>query len=367
MDMKVLMFIPALNAGGAERVMVTLANYLSRKGNQILIQTMNSDESFYQVDSNVKIKGMDYAFSKNMFLRILQIPFIEAKRARAFTASVFDFKPDVVLSFLFTTNVIALLSRKKIQVPLVISERSDPRVGGKIRRKLCACLYPKANLIICQGKAVAKYYTAFLGKCKVIANPLNTSAIGTYAEARKHRIVSVGRLIPEKNHMLLIEAFGEIHSSYPTWSLEIIGEGYLKEELNQAINNKGLEGHVFIRNNIKDVMREVSDSACFVLSSNYEGFPNVLLEAMASGLPVISTDFGTGIARELIADGKNGYVVPTGDVKKLAEALDKIISSEELQRKMGKANLCFKEDYSEEKICMQWEEALIEIMGKDND
>lgn len=361
--MRILMFIPALNAGGAERVMVTLANYLSKSGHDILIQTLNTDESFYSVSDKVKIAGMGYSFSGNSIIRKFQIPVIEAKRWYAFTKSEEEYRPDVILSFLYTTNVIALLARKRIKAPLIVSERNDPLAVSSISKKICARLYPKADLIVCQGNKVAAYFESIRGKCVVIANPLNPQAIGEFKSKKTKEIVTVGRLIPQKNHRLLIKAFAEIHPKYPDYSLKIVGEGPLKRDLEELIDTLKLRNAVSIQSNIKNVMTVVNDAACFALSSDYEGFPNVLLEAMASGMPVVSTDFGTGIARDLITDGINGYVVPVGDTEKMAGSIEKIISSESVQFQMGKENVKLKDKFSEDTICSQWEDALSKVAG----
>ena len=361
--MRILMFIPALNAGGAERVMVTLANYFAEGGHDVLIQTLNTNESFYAVSDKAKIAGMEYSFSSNPLIRMFQIPRIETKRCNAFTKVVLEYQPDVVLSFLCTTNVLALLARNRINTPIVISERNDPLVGSKIIKKLCARLYPKANLIVCQGNKVASYYQRIHGKCEVIANPLTPQAVGEFKSIRTKEIVTVGRLIPQKNHKLLIHAFAKIYQNHPDFSLRIVGEGPLKSELEELVSSLKLHEVVSIQANIKNVMTVVNDAACFVLSSDYEGFPNVLLEAMASGMPVVSTDFDTGIARDLITDGKNGYVVPIGDAETMAAAIDRIISSEDCQLQMGLENIKLKDEYSEDLICSRWEKALSKVAG----
>ena len=361
--MRILMFIPALNAGGAERVMVTLANYFTDGGHDVLIQTLNTGASFYAVSEKVRIAGMKYKFNSNSVIRKLQIPRIEVQRGNDFVRAALEYQPDVVLSFLYTTNVIALLSRNRIKAPIVVSERNDPFIGGVVSRKICARLYPKANLIVCQGNKVASYFQKLHGRCEVIPNPLNPQAVGEFKLNKTKKIVTVGRLIPQKNHKLLIHAFAMIYPKHPDYSLMIVGEGPLKSDLEEVIVSLNLQKAVSIHDNIKNVMTVINDASCFVLSSDYEGFPNVLLEAMASGMPVVSTDFGTGIARDLITDDKNGYVVPIGDIENMAAAIERIITSESRQLQMGRENLKLKYEFSEDSICSRWEEALSKVAG----
>lgn len=356
--MRILFFIPALNAGGAERVMVTLANYLARKNHTIRILTLNSDESFYQVDTRVTIVGMNICFQKQGVLRKIETLFVEFKRRQMFISEVESFKPDVILSFLFTTNIISISAKKYCKCPLYISERNAPDSYGKIERLLNQLFYPKSDVIVCQGKNVAEFYSRYGGKCIIIPNPINPAAIGNSTGIKKKRIVSVGRLIPQKNHKILIDAFALVEKEFPDYELEIFGEGELRTQLQDQINSLKLQEKVHLCGNRKNVMTTVADYACFVLSSNYEGFPNVLLEAMASGMPVISTDFSTGIARELIIDGENGYVVPVNDVHALADSLRKMLRSEDDMIKMGNNNRDILDRYCESQVCKMWENLL---------
>ena len=358
--MRILLFIPALNSGGAERVMVTISNYLSKRGHTVEILTLNYDYSFYQIDDSVIVRGMNLSIKNKGIKRKFEILYKELYRRHKFIKEVNDFRPDVVLSFLNTTNFIALSSIKRIHCPLIVSERNDPLSYSKIAQFLCRKLYPKARTIVCQGTKVADYYRKIGAKCVVIANPLNTSAIGEFIENGNNKLVTVGRLEEAKNQELLIKAFAEVVKKHPNYVLEIYGEGNLENELKLLISRLGLSEKVFLCGTRKNVMATVSDYNCFILSSNYEGFPNVLLEAMASGLPVVSTNFSTGVAEELIIDDINGYLVPINDVHKLSEAIEKIIVDNDKNKRMRKENIKIRELFSEEVVCEKWERLLLE-------
>lgn len=356
--MKILLFIPSLMAGGAERVMSTVANYLSQD-HTVEILMINEITPFYSLNENVTTKYVKTGKRKPGILGAFLFLGTEIKRRKAFIKEVHDYKPDVILSFLTTTNVIALLSLNKIKgIPLIVSERNDPGLYKKSVRWLINKLYPKADLIVCQGKRVAEFFNKIHGRTVVVPNPLNQAALGKFHEKRSDKLVTVGRLTAAKNQKLLIDSFFEIHTEYPNHTLEIYGEGELKEELSNYIDSLNMQNKIKLMGTRKNVMHYIDDAACFILPSNFEGFPNVLIEAMASGLPVISTDFPTGIAKELICDGINGYVVPTDNKKEMVRALRKVLSSEDEQNKIGKNNLQIAEIYSEKNICKLWKDIL---------
>mgnify|MGYP004491286705 CR=1 FL=1 len=359
--MKIMMFIPSLLPGGAERVMSTVANYMVKE-DDVEILMLNEMEPFYDLSEKIVVKNVTTAKRFEGIIGSIIFLFAEFRRRKDFIHEVETYQPDIILSFLNTTNLIVLSAKYRVKtIPIVVSERNDPNLYNKILRTVISNIYPKADLIICQGSKVASYYKSKRGKTVVIPNPINISSIGDYHEQREKKIVSVGRLIEVKNHKLLINAFKKISEEYPDYILEIYGEGELRNELERLIETLDIADRVFLRGNKKNVMQYIDTAQCFVLTSNYEGFPNVLLEAMASGLPVISTDFPTGIAYDLIENGINGYVVPVGDEDKLVDAIRNVLKSKELQSKMGKSNLYVRELYSEEIICRKWKDTLHEI------
>ena len=354
--MKIAMFIPSLIiTGGAERVFITLANWFAKNNHSVVILTVVDSEPFYEIDKRVKMETMGMKYSKSFIVKLLKEPYLCVKYTHSLVKIVKEYNIDIVLSFLHRANRTNVFARWFTHKPAIISERDDPLFASLKHRILSRWIYPKADTIVCQSEEVEKYFLSMGAKCKVLPNPLNTAALGEFIENKTKRIVSVGRLAPEKNHRMLIEAFSMIYPAHRDYSLVIIGEGPLKEELEKQIKDLDLQGAVHIHKNMKNVMTKVNDAACFVLPSDTEGMPNVLIEAMGSGMPVVSTDFRTRVARNLIQNGVNGFVVPVGNTKNMAEAIDMIISSKELQVKMGLENLKIRDLLGEEKICSQWE------------
>lgn len=196
----------------------------------------------------------------------------------------------------------------------------------------------------------------------MLPNPVNFNDIPkerpTYFQKE---IVTVGRLIEQKNQKLLIEAFKEISKDYPEYNLIIYGIGPLEEKLKSIVNDLKLEKKVFFRGLKKYVMYEVNKASVFVLSSNFEGFPNVLIEAMATGMPVISSNFNTGIAEKLIKNDKNGYLFKVGDKASLITAIKKVLERESEFIEIGKINKEITYQYKDEIISKLWLDTLINL------
>ena len=359
--MKILFLIPRMNNGGAERVIAYFANEFS-KNNSVKILTLVGNKSFYELNSNVKFESLNCVINrKNKITRNYSMVknFIEA--LRFISKKVNEFKPDVVISFLFETNLIVYLLKvfgKLKSIKWISSERCDPKKGNLLVRKLTNIIFMKTDLLVCQSKAVLNYYNRIKNKI-VISNPIDISLIPKpITEGNTLKICAVGRLMAQKNFSLLINAFYLLkQEANENVTLTIYGEGVLRNRLENQICSLNLEKSVFLPGKSNDVLNEIKDSTIFVMSSDYEGFPNALLEAMAVGLPVISTDFPTGTARELIHK-ENGIIVACGDKIALKNAMLELLNDKAKREKMRKNNLYVRDKYSVEKICRQWEEAI---------
>ncbi len=361
---KYLFLITGMVMGGAERVMATIANEFAKRGNEVLIVTLKDSSSAYRLDSRVKIVGTKGNIqSKYKLIRVLKLILSGIKGFFYYLHYLKTYKPDVVLSFLTYSNLLAVITRLLFvrNVPVVISERADPLKRGNTIKKICEFIYPKADCLVCQSKRVGNYFRKLGGKAniKIIPNPVNLECVAqTVPEKRRNAIIAVGRLNTQKNFILLMEGFQEIKSGYSDYIVEIYGQGPEYNNLNKKIHDLHIENNIFLMGIKNNVMQSVNDAKLFVMTSDYEGFPNALVEAMASGLPVISTDFPTGVAKELIKDGVNGYVVPRNDKKELAKAMVKILSSPELQESMSKENRKIIKHLDTDKIIDKWRAVL---------
>ena len=170
-----------------------------------------------------------------------------------------------------------------------------------------------------------------------------------------HRVIAVGRLDYQKGFDRLIEAWSIVKndSEYSDWRLDIFGQGEWKEMLERMIREKGLIECAHINQPTNEIGEEYSHSSLIVMTSHFEGFGMVLVEAMLHGVPAIAFDCKCG-PKDIIDDGKNGLLVPEGDVPALAEAMKRLMSDESLRRKMGTEALRIKEKYSEEAVMGRW-------------
>jgi glycosyltransferase involved in cell wall biosynthesis len=222
-------------------------------------------------------------------------------------------------------------------------------------------VYRNAKTIICQNRESKEYFENKKFKSRLIElpNPVNFADVPTERpEQVADEIVNVGRLIEQKNQRLLIEAFSEISEAYPNYTLKIYGEGPLKETLSNQIREKKLQDRVFLMGTKKRVMYEVNKASIFVLSSDFEGFPNVLIEAMATGMPVISSDFKTGVARELITSDRNGYLFEVGNKDELVKKIKMLINKKSDFLLMGEENRKVAMRYKDNVIAKEWLEEL---------
>ena len=353
--MKILMVITGMQSGGAERVMATLCNELSKR-NDIRLLVLKEKKTDYKISDKVEFIAGNI---KNQNI-IHSIQFVKNQ--------IEEWKPDVILSFMTKTNIISLLAKRKanFKSKLVIAERANPynaKIYLKIIRKF---LYPKADGCVFQTKLAEQYYNKILKcKSKIIRNPLNRDfKIEQFNGERKNKIVSTGRLSTEKNQRLLIEAFSLIADKYPEYFLEIYGEGPLHKELQDYINKLNLEKRVILRGRRDDIQKHIKDAKVFVLSSNSEGMPNALLEAMALGIPSISTDCPIGGPSEIIRNNENGILVPMNDKNNMAKAIEKIITDEKFANKISKNATEVIRYYDAITVCDEWEKYLQKISNK---
>lgn len=357
---KCLLLIPRMGNGGAERVMATIANNLCKK-HIVRIITLTDDKSFYRLDDSVEIVGLGQTVNRKNKLTLLASTVGGGIKAFALLRKmVRDWKPDVLLSFLQSTNAIALLQKMLgAKCRLVVSERCDPTVRNSAHRWFEYHFYRKADRIVCQSNAAAAFFDhETQAKVAVIPNPISADAIPPrYEGERRKCVVGVGRLDKQKNFSMLINAFSKLPESLSGFTLEIYGGGNQETALREQIEQLHMTDRVYLMGIKPNVMFHMADAALYVMSSDFEGFPNALVEAMATGLPVISTDFSTGVARELIHD-ENGKVIPVGDEAALVEAMTAMLSDESKWNAMSRENRKLLDVLSEEKILQKWEEVL---------
>ncbi len=359
-------FTLTLSRGGAERVIANLCNNALSGNYRVSIITCMNKPVGYELKPGIEhicIEKTSDIHYKNLGERFLN-------RRKLLKEVLEECKPDVLLCFLPEPNFLALSLKKHFKFPMIISVRNDPvrEYKNPVYQAIMRVLYPKADGYVFQTKQAMDYFS-FSKHIEeegcVIPNPLGEEFINytrLKEEERRKEIVNVGKLDAQKNQMMLIKAFAKIADKFPEYKLHVFGEGSKREELERTIKDYGLEGRIVLRGNVSDLPKQIEAAALFVLSSDYEGMPNALMEAMAMGIPSISTDCPCGGPDFLIQDGVNGLLVPVGDEEQTAEAIEKILADRAYADSLGTEATKITELLNPTEIHKKWEEYIIRFL-----
>jgi GalNAc-alpha-(1->4)-GalNAc-alpha-(1->3)-diNAcBac-PP-undecaprenol alpha-1,4-N-acetyl-D-galactosaminyltransferase len=337
--MHIVLVVPSLGAGGAERVASTLVNAWAKAGERVTVMTVDIRiGDFYSLDSRIERVTLDLARDSESWFQFIRNNVSRVKKLRsAIQASA----PDVVVSFIERTNVLVLLATRGLGIPVVVEEHIDPRVYpiGKVAGWLRRLVYPRAHAVVVLTSSVADWARSIAGRAQVhvIPNPVGDQFLKHHNGVRgedRYTAVAMGRMVAQKGFDMLLRAFAQCASSHPEWNLRIVGQGSERQRLNELVGELGLRDRVTLEHVVKEPEKILQASDLFVLSSRYEGFPMVLLEAMASGLPVVSFDCPSGPS-EMIRQGVDGVLVPPNDVDALAAALDRLMAAKSDRQRMG--------------------------------
>lgn len=344
--LKVLFVMPSLIGGGAEHVVVHLANGLVQKNYKVTVALTKSSEIYYSLDPQIEVHYVEI----NNATPIQQIKFIREE--------IYKVRPQTVISFLAVTNMYTLLATVGFKIKVIVSERNDPRktIKNNLSWKcLRGILYLRASTIVFQTKeAMGVFNSAIRRKGVIIPNPLPDKIPARYTGSREKRLVTVARLAREKNIPMLLRACRKVFEQYPEYILEIYGEGGLEHDLKRYAKELGIASHVLFKGFVNNIPEKIRTATAFLLTSDYEGISNAMLEAMATGLPCICTDCPIGGARKYINSMKNGILVPVGDEKAVEDAVLKVIGNESLQESLSREAVRIREELHVDRILSQW-------------
>ncbi|MBQ2986540.1 MAG: glycosyltransferase family 4 protein [Tyzzerella sp.] len=362
MGKKIICYIDTLQLGGAERVMANLCNHLVEKGNDVvLINDLEPTKKLkeYEIDSRVERIFLDKCKSKNRVLNNIY-------RVIMLRKSIQEQKASVIISFLGPPNLRMLIATIGLRLKKIVSVRNDPKreYGVGVKKIVSNLLFGLADGVVFQTKEASEYFNITTQKkAAIIANPVKLSFFNQKQLEENDSIVVIGRLQPQKNPSLVLNAYRQIKEEFPTTTLDFYGEGELKENLIKTINRYGLQDNVFFHGQVSNTSEILASAKVYVLSSDYEGMPNALMEAMAVGIPIISTNCPCGGPKCLIENSEQGFLVNVGDANEIAEHLRIILSEKTLRDKMRVAARKRAEDFKPEKIFKQWLEYINKVCG----
>lgn len=373
MKKKLSVLIYSLASGGAERVVSILLDELKDKYD-ITLFLMN-ETLFYEMPKEIKVVYIENSDPKESGIKkLLKLPLLAWRYKKLNRA-------EVSLSFMNRSNYISTLAKIfGMRSKVVISERAMPSLQHKsglqgfINRTLIKALYKKADVITANSKGNTNDLEADF-RCKnvvTINNPFDLEKIETSSREEvdfrdeKFTFITVGRVDNGKNHKLIIEAMRDIDAK-----LYIVGDGELRSALEEQIRELNLKDKVVLLGRQSNPYKYLAKADCFVFSSLYEGFPNVLIEALACGLPVISGDCQSG-PREILAPESDvkiqlkdevefaeyGILVPLNSVEKLKEAMNKIMTSEDLRNRYKEKAQQRARGFDVKKIIKQYEDVI---------
>jgi len=337
--------------------MAQMANYWCEARHEVVLVTFSSSskDDFYPLCSRVERVCLDFRRETHGWFDKLKF---NASRLFALRRALTEVRPDAVISFMDSTNVLTVLAATSRRYATILSVRNNPKFRRlpliwRLGRRLT---YRFATAVVAQTEGAAKWIRAETSaRVCVIANPVR-SVKRSEAE-REQIILAVGRLVPEKGHDVLIGAFARVASSFPEWRIVILGDGPLREQIAAWIDRAGLAGRVEMPGTTRDVDAWFSRCGLYVHPSRSEGFPNALIEAMVAGAPVLGCDcdFGPG---EIIENEVSGLLVPAEDEEALAEGLARMMADDALRARLGQQAPRVRERYDMAQVMKRWEKLI---------
>lgn len=331
MEKRVLFVTLSLAGGGAERVVSILSSELAEQGRDVHLILYDRKNNEYPLSSKVKLQELSRPIGSNPLSRLFN-RVIELRRI------IKEITPDIVIPFLAKPTEHVFFATRGMRLKFIATVRNNPKLypSSSGLRYVANWITRHSDAIMLQTAEQASYFKTESDRVFVVPNPVKQEMIDTQYQYKTsiHTIATFGRLNEQKNHELLINAFSVFCKRYPEFELNIWGEGEKKSVLEKLICDKKMSDKIHLCGNTSKVKDELLNTDIFVLSSNYEGLPNSLMEAMAVGVPVISTDCPTG-PKDLITNKENGILVTSDSVDELVNALKLLASDYQLRKYIG--------------------------------
>ena len=354
MQKTVFLYIDCMYLGGAQRVMSNISDYLINNNYRVIlindiIPVRTNPE--YAIDTRITRYYLDEG--NNSTQRVYK----NIYRIRRLRALIRKEKPDVIVSFLGPPNLRMLAATVFLHTKKIVSVRNDPyrEYGSGIIRIVSRNAFRLADGCVFQTEEAATYFPKSVQeKSRIILNPVAEKFYNVKWTGERKEIAVVGRLQPQKNPLLVLEAFHRISQEYPDYKIVYYGDDELKEQILKKSIEYNMEHQVQIYGKTMNIEQKLASSTVFVLSSDFEGMPNALLEAMAVGVPVIATDCPCGGPRTAIENEMQGILVPCRDAELMGQALKTILSNKDLRDSMSKNEKKRAEEYRTAHVMQEW-------------
>jgi len=347
--MKILFYINLLCVGGAERVVANLASYLSKEHDVTVINSYKT-ENEYPVNEAVKRVYIDHnEYSSRIKKNIKRISFLRSW--------IKENKPDVCLSFMAEPNFRLAIATVGLHTKTIISVRNDPKKEFVVKGSgiLAKMLFPWVDGCVFQTEDAKAFFPKRLQKkSRVIINPVSAEFMSADRKPVFGNIVMMGRLTPQKNYQMAINAFEIAKKSNQNIKLHIYGEGYMRASLEKMIDEKQLSEDIILHGHVKDVKSVLETADLYLISSDFEGMPNALMEALACGVPCIATDCPCGGPRALIKNKHNGILVGVNEVEEMATAISEVLADTEYKNNLSLAAKKSSERFAPNVVFAQW-------------
>lgn len=340
--------------GGAERVLSILASELSKRNHDVSIVMIFGNRVDYELDSKVKLIPIECkgtSSCERAFQRIKELRKILKQH-----------RDEIIVSLLSDVNMYTLVSGIGIKKRMILCDRNDPNhdPNTRFKRMIRNLLYRYAYGYIFQTDDAKDYYKKIIGRKPnaVIPNPIKDSLPYYHEDTEKKVIISACRLTEQKNIPMLLKAFSIVREAEEFVTLEIYGEGPLKNSMQAYAEELGIAESVSFLGYTPNIHRVMQNASVFTLSSDYEGISNAMLEALAIGIPVVVTDCPVGGAKMFIENDVNGILVPVGDYCALANSLLYVLKHRDKALRMGSNAINIRKRLSTDSIVDNWEDFL---------
>lgn len=353
---KIAIVAHGLSNGGAERVAALLANKFYEIGYEVNFIAVYSNRREYYLNSNIVYKYIEIK-KKNKFSRLFA-------RAKLLKESIEEYNPDIIISFIINEMILVGLNSK---IPIIYSLRNNPEsvLNNCVNKMICKILYKRAKNVVFQTADAKDYFEKKIKeKGVIIPNPLTPNLPYWNKSNHKKRVITACRLTPQKNLKMLIDAFCHFQKQHSEYNLEIYGDGELKEELEDYTKKLKIDDVVRFPGHSKEIHKIMAESECFVLTSDFEGLSNSMLEALAIGTPTICTDCPPGGAATYITDYKNGMLIPVGDTQELIKRLEELLMKPHLSKEFSKHSVEIRKELEENIIIQKWDDLISENVGE---